>query len=326
MNRRIQKIEITHKTIIFTVFFLLGIALFFAIQDIILSIFISILIATAINPLVNLLEKVKIPRSLSAATILILLFIIIFAFIASLVPPIIAQTNVFIDRLPGLVDQLSSYQIDIPTVATQFGSLPNNLVKAATGAFSASLFLMTTFFMSFYITLERPQLEDRLKYFFGDNAPKAKTFVEQVEIKLGHWVRSELLLMLIVGLMTYIGLIAIGLDYALPLAIIAGFLELIPNLGPFISTIPAAIVGFATSPVHGLFVLLLYTLVQQLENNLIVPQLMKKTIGLHPIVTILALLIGFRLGGVLLAVLSLPLVLVAQLILTHWYQLKFQKA
>jgi predicted PurR-regulated permease PerM len=95
-------------------------------------------------------------------------------------------------------------------------------------------------------------MKKRLVYLFGEKtAKKAENFVLQLEKELGGWVRAEAFLMFLVGLMSFIGLKILDLDFVLPLALLAGLLELVPNIGPTVSMIPAALVGFATSPVLG---------------------------------------------------------------------------
>ncbi len=97
-----------------------------------------------------------------------------------------------------------------------------------------------------------------------------------------------------------------GVPYALSLAFFAGIMEVVPFIGPIISAIPAVIAGFFVSPFTGFMVLLLFFLVQQFENHVIVPQVMRRAVGLNPIAVILALLIGLKLGGILGAILAIP--------------------
>ncbi len=313
------KIEITHKTIIFTVLFILGLMAFQAIWGILVAIFISFLFATAIYPLIEKLEKFKIPKGISAFIILLIIFIGLIASFASIIPPMIDQTSNFIRQLPALMEQIPGWEFDPTIFTSQINSLPSNILKVAVNTFSFFIFSTTIFVISFYLMMERAHIDKRLKLFFGEKSQDIKKVYIEIEKKLGHWVRSMIFLMLIIGVQTYIGLTLMGIKYALPLAIIAGLLEIVTSVGPTISAIPAAIVGFATSPLHGFMVIGLYLIVQLIENNIIVPSVMKQTVGLHPLVTIISLLIGFELGGVLLAVLSLPLVLTGQIILEHLY-------
>ncbi len=322
-KKRLLKIEITHKSILFVFFVLIGLWFLAAIKDILLSLFISILIATAVHPLVKALERYKIPRALSAALIMILVFFALISLIASLLPLVVGQVSVFLTRLPALIERFSWLNLDVSQIAPQLAPISGSLVKFAINTFSATIFLITTLFITYYIIIERDKLDNHLAVLVGDHKATIERIISDIEIKLGHWVRGELLLMIIVGLLTYVGLLIIGLDYALPLAIIAGLLEAVPNIGPIVASVPAIIVGFAASPLLGSLAVLLYIIIQQLENNLIVPQVMRKSIGLHPVVTIVSLLIGFELGGPLLAVLSLPLVLTVQTILKEIYNAKF---
>ncbi|HHH14267.1 MAG TPA: AI-2E family transporter, partial [candidate division WWE3 bacterium] len=120
-----------------------------------------------------------------------------------------------------------------------------------------------------------------------------------------------------------IGLVALGVNYALSLALIAGILEIVPIIGPIIATIPALIVGFAVSPIKGLGVLGLYILIQQLENNLIVPKVMQKAVGFNPLITMTAILIGGSLFGVLGALLSIPVTIIIVILFKHLYRKRY---
>ncbi len=146
-------------------------------------------------------------------------------------------------------------------------------------------------------------------------AERIISIFEKTEKRLGSWLTGELILMLVVGVMTYVGLTLIGVRYALPLSIIAGLLEVVPNLGPTIATIPAFIVGVAQSYFLGAATIALYFIVQQLENNVVVPMVMKKVIGLNPIITLISLIIGGQLFGVLGILLSIPLTLFIEVVL-----------
>ncbi len=133
---------------------------------------------------------------------------------------------------------------------------------------------------------------------------------------MGAWVRGELILMFVVGLMTYIGLSLLRVEYALPLAIIAGLLEAVPVVGPIISSVPAILVALVTNPISAIGVVLLYIVIQQLENNILVPEIMEAAVGVSPLLVILALLIGASLFGIAGAILAVPTVAIAQVIVS----------
>lgn len=135
---------------------------------------------------------------------------------------------------------------------------------------------------------------------------------------MSSWFWGEIVLMTIVGVFTYIGLVFIGVPYALPLAVFAGLLEIVPNIGPIISAIPAVIIGFSQSYFAGFSAMALYIIVQQLENSVIVPAIMKKAVGLNPVLTLVALLLGGRIGGMLGVLLSIPILLFAETLLREY--------
>jgi predicted PurR-regulated permease PerM len=120
--------------------------------------------------------------------------------------------------------------------------------------------------------------------------------------------------MFIIGLATYIGLMLLGIDYALSLALIAGLLEIVPVLGPLIAAVPALIVASAISPWATVTVVILYALIQQAENNLIVPKVMGRAVGFSPLVILIILLVGGKLLGVLGALLAIPITLMGFII------------
>lgn len=310
-------IDISFKTIIFTVFFLLFIKFLYNIKETLIILFIAFILVVAINPMVDWLHRRRIPRTISTLTILLLVFMGAIGTIASLISPLFAQTEIFLQKIPSLVEQLAPYKIDFSSVASELSSLPGNFIKIAQTTFSGFITFFTLLVVSFYLLQSRPKWPQYTKSLFGAKGNLIYSTIEQVEVKLGHWVRGELILMFIVGFGSYLGFALIGLPYAIPLAVISGMLEIVPNIGPVITAIPVAIVGFTISPTHGLLSLLVLIIVQQLENHVIVPTVMRKAVGLHPVITIISIIIGLRLGGVALAVLALPTVLTLQVIISH---------
>ena len=118
--------------------------------------------------------------------------------------------------------------------------------------------------------------------------------------------RGQLLVCLVVGILAYVGYMLIGLPYALLLASIVGLMNVIPYLGPFIGAAPAVLVGLSESWKLALFVVAVNVVVQILESNVVSPQIVGRTLKLHPLVIILALLIGGQLGGILGLILAVP--------------------
>jgi predicted PurR-regulated permease PerM len=196
--------------------------------------------------------------------------------------------------------------------------------------FSNTLFVIATLFFGLYFLIEENLVDKFLhRYISQERADRLSETLAKAELRMSSWFWGELTLMTVVGVLTYIGLLIIGVKYALPLAVLAGLLEVVPNIGPTISAVPTIIIGFGTSYFTGFSALALAIIVQQLENNLIVPMIMKRAVGLNPILTLLALLLGGRLGGVLGMLLAIPMVLFIETIVQeylHPMQTKKQNA
>jgi len=200
---------------------------------------------------------------------------------------------------------------DQNTINSQIQTISSSLInvlKIILGAASNVLALFSLLVMTFYIFIERPNLEKYLRYFLHDGEKERKylKLIEAVESRLGGWVRGELMLMVIVGTLTYIGLSSIKIPFALPLALLAGLLELVPNLGPTLAAVPAALIGLTISMPVAIGTIIVSIAVQQLENNIIVPLVMRSSAGLSPIVTLLCLMVGVTIGGVGGAILAVP--------------------
>lgn len=317
-----DKIEISYKTIIFTVFFLIALWFLYQIRSIILFLFICIIFASALGPIVDRLEKIKIPRPVAIMFIYLLIIGILTAVLAIIIPVLISQTIALINNLPEFLNKIGFYRLQLqPDIFNEpFTKLPGGLFKIISSTFSNVIMIFAFFVITFYLLMERKHLNRHVRFFFGlESEKKVERLALELENKLGGWVRGQLLLMLIIGLMSWVGMRLLDLDFVLPLAIIAGLLEIIPNIGPTVSMIPALIVGFASSPMMGLAVIAMYFLIQQLENNLIVPKIMQSAVGLHPLVTLLSLMIGFGIGGVGGSLLAIPTVLFIRILVNNFY-------
>ncbi|MDO8452793.1 MAG: AI-2E family transporter [bacterium] len=328
-----KTIEISHRTIIFSTLFIGSLWVLFQIREIISGLFIAILLMTALNPIVDKLVKFRVPRPLAILIAYIILITSVVLGLASIIPPLVRETTDLVNRLPSLFDQLGLWLESIGingvnggTIAgqlIQLGAIPGNLIRLVVSILSNLLSVFTVLLITFYLLLERKNLDKYLLVLFGQGAePKAKSFVDKLEARLGSWVRGEVILMLIIGIATYIGLLLLGVPNALPLSILAGLFELLPNVGPTLAAVPAVLLAFSISPLMGLSTLALYFLVQQLENGIIVPKVMQTVVGVNPLITLLVLAIGFKLGGVFGAVLSVPILIVGQVVATEVFSIK----
>lgn len=314
MDSMISKIEISHKTIIFTLVLLASIWLVLQIRDILFLVFVAFIIMSTFKPSVDWMVRKRIPRLLATILVYIVVFGVIGFSIAWTIPSVVSEITSFSQAFPAIIEKMiPNINLDLNAFSQQLAPIGENILKVTISIFSNVVAIGMVMVFSFYFLLERKHAEKIVTGFVGnEKALSCIDVVERIEGRLGSWMMGQLFLMITVGLLSYVGLLLLGVKFALPLAIIAGLLEIVPNIGPVVSAIPAVLIALSVSPVMGLSVAVLYLVIQQLENNLIVPLVMKKSVGLSPIITIFSLLVGSKLAGVAGAVLAVPVLLIVQ--------------
>ncbi len=323
-----EKIEISHRTIIFTLATLATSWILLKLLDVIFLIFIAFIFVSTLRSPVDFLVKRKIPRPLSIGIIYLVVIGLIILIFRVIIPPLIEQTSLLIENLPSLINQvndiliinnISSDQIS-GSITGQLGNFGSNAVTITAGFFNSIFSIMTMFVITFYSLLYWEQITNMVKSLFtGENEKRAEKLIKNLEFGLGAWVRGQITLVIIIGVITYIGLALLGVPYALPLAIVAGLSEIVPVIGPIVGAIPAILAGFTVSPIIGIATVALYFVIQQLENNLIVPTVMRRAIGINPLVTILALIIGTKLYGIMGAVLAVPVAVTIKIFANEFF-------
>lgn len=321
--RMTRKIEISHRTIIFTVLFLLFLWFLYYVRDVIMALFIALLIMTILNPIVTRLSKYKIPRLLSILVVYILVFATVGFAIASIVPPLLDQTTSFVESLPLYIQNMGLPENINEQLASEVGRivsfLPGAVARTTVSIFSNLVNTVAVLAIALYLLLERDKLDDHLGNFFGGKQVKrAGKVIDSLEKKLGGWARGQFAIMLIVGVMTYAGLKLLGIPFALPLAIMAGLLEIVPYIGPTIAAVPVAIAGFSVSSVMGLAAIILALSIQQLEGLLITPKVLEKSLGVSPIITLLVIAMGSRLMGIVGVLIAVPVVITSRILLKEF--------
>lgn len=318
-----QKIDISHKTVIFTALFILAIWIIFLIRDLLIILFVAIILMSALSPLVKFLTKYKIPKSLSIAITYLIIIAIVSSLLALIVPPLLEETRRLFLTLPPYLDRLlERATIDESVLQSQLSDISKNAFAITLSIFDNILTIIFVLVLTFYLILERENLESRSASLFVGREERIKRLTIRIEEKLGSWLRGQLFLSLVIGLLTYIGLLILGIPYALPLSVIAGILEVIPVIGPIISAIPSILIALTISPISAVAVAAMYFVIQQLENHLIVPQVMKRAVGLNPLIVILAIAIGSRLLGISGALLAVPMAVVVQIIAAEVIEVK----
>src|SRR3989338_7190489 len=336
-NNNTTNINIPFRTIMRIVLVMLGIYFLYLSLDVLALLFISIIVASALTPWVDWWQRYRIPRSVGVIIIYVVVFFVFSAMIFLLIPPLVEQIRALAINLPNIYGRavlgLQQLQngVDIDTAATLQSALDNlgsSLAKATTSIFTAlnSIFggliqLMVVLVISFYLIVQ----ENGLKKFLRSVTPAKyqpylMQLINRINIKIGQWFRAQLLLMLVIFALTYLGLWALGMNYVLVLALCAGLTEIIPYIGTIIGAVPAIFLAFTVSPTMGFLVLLLYVVIQQLENNILVPTIMRKAVGLNPIVSILVILVGAKIFGIIGAVLSIPVATVVAVFMSDFFE------
>ena len=312
-----QKVEITYRTIIFTVLFLISLLVLWQLRGLILLVFLCFLFMEGLHPAVSWLEKTKMPRVLAILIVYIFIITVLSISVVGIVPGLVEQSTLLIKNLPNVFKNIDILGLNFVNFSSQLKileNLPSNIATLAMSLFSNILSIFIFFVITFYLLLERKNFDLYLKNIFGQKSQKVIAVVNQLEMRLGRWVSAQLMLILIIGILSYIGYVIIGVNFALPLAIIAGILEMVPNIGPTIASILAGIFGLTISPITGLLAVIWGIIIQQLENNFIVPKIMKEAIGINPLITILLIASGARLGGVVGAIIALPIYITVETI------------
>lgn len=312
----LRKIDISHRTIIFTVLFLLGIWFLYYIHAIIIQLFIAFLLMTIMSPIVGLFEKIKIKRGLAVLITYILVIGVLGGTIALIAPALAQQTTNFINAFPSYLSNLgvNSTQISELTngILGQIGGLLNFTFSVFSNVFSVLIVLV----FAFYMLLGYKDIKNKIANLLGEEkGKKISRILEAVEQKLSKWSIGELTLMLAVAIGNYLGYLLLKIPYALPLAILTGIFEIIPNLGPVISAIPAVLIGFGISPLTGIGVVAVAFVVNQLENYILVPKIMQKSAGVSPLLVLVSVAIGAKLAGVAGVIIAVPFVVTLQAII-----------
>jgi predicted PurR-regulated permease PerM len=322
------KIDITTGTFLRAALVTLALLFFYQIRHILAIILLSVVIASALEPAIRRIASWHIPRTL-AVLLVYLTALGGFGFTSYfLIPPLLEDVSASLVNLPFLIQQAFEQlagRIDFLALGDFEPSFQNAVLQAesylrgiASGFLGLASFIfggITSFVfiivISFYLAVQ----EDGVKNFLRLITPKEYEeylirIWQRTQEKFGRWMQGQFLLAVIVGALVFIGLTILQVRYALTLALLAAMFEIIPFFGPILAAVPGIIVAFLQAPFLGVSALVLYAVVQQLENHLIYPVVVRKTIGIPPIIAIVALLVGSRVGGFMGFVLAIPLAVI----------------
>ncbi|AIS62162.1 AI-2E family transporter [Listeria ivanovii] len=332
--------------VVAVIFILLQMKYIFSPIGIIIStLFMPILVAGFLfylfNPLVLFLEKRKVPRILSVIIIFITFIGLIVLAVMQLGPTLAEQVTELAKAIPGYwqdfekwlqgISKNSSLQgVDLKAELEKLNiSLPKIMSVVVDGVASSFgaivsfvsgfvMILVTVPFIVFYMFKDGHKfIESSGKFFPAAIRAEAKQIIKEMNKTISTYISSQAIDCLVVGLFTFIGYLIIGQPYALLFGLIAGATNIIPYLGPFIGAAPAVIVALFTSPLQALLVIIVVTIVQQLDSNLLSPYIMGKSLSIHPLTIIIILIVAGNLAGIFGMILGVPVYAVVKTIIVN---------
>lgn len=287
-----------------------------------------------LNPLVNLLMKMGVKRLAAIALIFILLIGMIVLIFMSIIPNLVEQLVSLARNIPGFISNMQTWLQELANNATRFplfkeldvdkyisnldvsaGSIIQQSLTGVTNGLGSVigkittivLLLVTVPFILFYMLKDGEKLVPNIERLFSEKQREnIKGLLQQLNKTLSDYISGQAIECLFVGTFTFLGYLLIGVDYAFLFGVIAGLTNLIPYLGPYLGLAPALIYTFFDSPTRALLCIVVVIIVQQIDGNVIYPNVIGKSLNIHPLTIILILLVAGNLSGILGVFLGVP--------------------
>ncbi|WP_026734859.1 AI-2E family transporter [Fischerella sp. PCC 9605] len=312
---------------------IISVYILWQIRQILLVVFAAVVLATVLNELVQFLQRFRIKRGFAIAISIILLLVIVIGFFALVVPNIINQLQELTSLIPTVSERIRLWnewlQNKIPaqwveevrglTYLTQgLQTWLNQLLNNFFALISSSLTVVLTFLFFLVLTImlltnPPPYRRGFIMLFPAFYRRRVDEILSECQTSLKGWIKGTLLTMLLIGFLSYIGLLILRVRLPLINAILAGLLEFIPNVGPTLSVIPPLLLALLDTPWKAVLVVVLYFIIQQIESLIVVPLIMENQVSLLPAVTLVAVVIFGSFFGLLGVFLAIPLVIVLQI-------------
>jgi predicted PurR-regulated permease PerM len=325
-------IQISSGTIIKTLLIALAFVVFYYLRDIVLVVVLAIIIASAVEPGTQWFLRRGVPRILAVlfmyfVAVMILVMTFYFLFL-----PILNQSATFLSTLPGYLGELQvwnplqnsqflssnsaiqgfsqtfSLSQIVEQINTTVSSFSQGFFSTASTAFGGILSFLLVIVLSFYLSVESDGVSNFLRIVTPvKNEKYILGLWKRSQHKIGRWMQGQVVLAIIIAMLVFLGLTLLRVDNALLLAVLAGMFEIIPLFGPILASIPAVTLALVTNGMSSaLLVVGLYIIIHQFENQLIYPLVVRKIVGVPPLVSILALIVGFKLAGFVGLLISVP--------------------
>ena len=302
-------------------------------REALLILLLAIVISSALDRLVLLLERFKIPRLLGTLMIFIAGISIVTALLYTIFPIAILEFTTLLEKIGTITDgriETSSLAQIINTITPNLNNLAKLLLSGTASftevigtVFGGVFSVISVLILSFYLTLSRDGVGRFLRAIFPPMIEEYTLDIYyRVRRKIGRWLEAQLFLGFIIGLLTFFGLWLLGVPYALVLAFLAAFFELVPVVGPIFAGAIGVVIAGTESLTLALYTFLLFLIIQQVENHVFFPFVMRKAVDLHPVIVLVSLLAGAKIAGFVGIVLAVPLAVAAQEVLEDWMKRK----
>lgn len=332
MENREQIVHISASTIVKVIVIGLLFGLLFILKDLVLVLLMSVVVASAVEPGAQWLQRRGIPRLFSVILIYLSIAICLVGIVYFLIIPLLSETSDFLRNFPtyfnsnnilktlgdnsffssdSIVSNLKN-TINIDSYISQINTIISSISSNAFGTVATFFGGLLSFFLmiilSFYLSVEDDGVGKFLKAITTIKHEKYIVALwKRSQKKIGLWMQGQLVLAVIIGMLVYLGLLLIKVPNSLLLATLAAAFEIIPLFGPILASIPAIAIAFVAGGLPlALMVAGLYLIVHQFENQLIYPLVVKKVVGVSPVVSILALAAGWQLAGIIGIIIAVP--------------------
>ena len=322
---------------------ILGFWLLYRFNQVVFILLIAIVIGTVIRPAVAWLHQRGFPRIAGVMLVYLLLLFLLAGFLLLLLPLLVEQSITIAGAAPGYYQNLREWMagypnqfivrlseflpVTLPTLQPPTGQQTGQEVMASAGQALGYVILaarvifiaIVILVLAHYWTLDGPRtIQSLLLLIPQDRRESISELISAMETKVGFYVAGQGILCLVIGILALIAYLLIGLPNALVLALMAGVLEAVPMIGPLLGAIPAALVALSIAPDRLVWVIVATVVIQQLENSLLVPRVMRKAVGVNPFVTLLALFAFSSLFGLAGALMAIPMAAIIQLLLDRF--------
>ncbi|MCL5093544.1 MAG: AI-2E family transporter [Patescibacteria group bacterium] len=340
-NKGLKKviIDIPIYNIVRIIALLIFIYLIYYVRDVLILIILAFVLATFLEPIVDRFEKRGAPRFLSILTLYAIIIAFFVFLVRAILPPVVSQIQQIATNSDYYIGIIRSYLMKVPYVGpneinrlfsnimSALGTItPSGILSGVTGVFSSIAGAIVVLVMAFYFLLRKGGIELGIAYYFPTrHSEKAVRVFRKISEKVSLWLRGQIFLSLVVATLVLIGLAILGVPFALTIATFTAIAEFVPIFGPFLAGTLATLIALTVSPGKAIAVIILFTIITQLESNVLSPNILKRAVGLTPAIIIISILLGGKLLGLIGIILAVPIASTISVILDEYYLNKGEK-